>query len=475
MKKTLFFSFGLCFLCANLSLNLSAQEYKNFDLNKYYTPDIVRNGLGLTFSANDNIYNRKTSQDSTVVNNFYWYFSPSFSSYKNTRKSTSIISIGGLSNGNIEKNKQTDNSDYRNYSNSDNSFFANYASYFYSKKQNFLTIKISGNYNGTYQNDKKSTNNTSTNSFFNSSSYDMRPSIGIGKGRIELITDARQAIYILDELSSKNKLTNKLSNDEVFNFAQTISKVKNKRFLDARLRKIEEITTVDSFLVKNNYITSQDATYFTTLNDYWEYGALFERYSGHSIELNISPNISFGNSLQQYLTSDTENSASTLAFNKEINLIYRFEKSAGLNWQHSFSTNVGLNFSDYTNESIDYSGNLNKTEEDITSGTLAIRYSLNYFPSTRSRISAYANHYSSITSYDNIKTNNIAQASSYSTTTNLATGIVADYYFSQQLRLSTSIGASYSSNYISNYNLPDGWFSNLLRFGIGASVAYSFF
>lgn len=471
MKKTLFFSFGLCFLCANLSLNLSAQEYKNFDLNKYYTPDIVRNGLGLTFSTNDNIYNTKSSLDSTIVNSFYWNFSPNFSSYKNTRKSTSIISIGGLSNGNFQNNKQTNNSDYQSYSNSNNSFFANYDSYFYSKKQNFLTLKVGSNYNGTYDDDENSTNDAITKSFFNSNSYGIRPSIGIGKGRIELITDARQAIYILEELSNKNKLTRKLSNDEVFNFAQTISKVKNKRFLDARLRKIEEITTVDSFLVKNNYLTSQDATYFTTLNDYWEYGALFDRYSGQSIELSISPNISFGNSLQQYQTLDTKNSASTLAFNKEINFIYRFEKSAGLNWQHSFSTNVGLNFSDYTNESSYYSGNSNKIEEDITNGTLVIRYSLNYFPSTRSRISAYANHYSSITSYDNIKTNNISQTPSYLTTTNSGTGITADYYFSQKLRLSGSIGTSYSSN----YNSSNDRFSNWLRFGIGASVAYSFF
>ena len=43
MKKHYIFSLCLCFLCTTFSFRLSAQEYNNFDLNKYYTPDIVRN------------------------------------------------------------------------------------------------------------------------------------------------------------------------------------------------------------------------------------------------------------------------------------------------------------------------------------------------------------------------------------------------------------------------------------------------
>lgn len=45
MKKHYIFSLCLCFLCTTFSFRLSAQEYNNFDLNKYYTPDIVRNAL----------------------------------------------------------------------------------------------------------------------------------------------------------------------------------------------------------------------------------------------------------------------------------------------------------------------------------------------------------------------------------------------------------------------------------------------
>jgi len=44
-------------------------------------------------------------------------------------------------------------------------------------------------------------------------------------------------------------LNRKLTTEEIHAFAQTISTVKNKRFLDARLRMIDEITTVDSVLV----------------------------------------------------------------------------------------------------------------------------------------------------------------------------------------------------------------------------------
>ena len=70
------------------------------------------------------------------------------------------------------------------------------------------------------------------------------PSIGWGIGRIENVTDARQAIYILEDFKKNGILSRDLTKDELFEFAQLISTVKNKRFLDSRLHRIDEITTM---------------------------------------------------------------------------------------------------------------------------------------------------------------------------------------------------------------------------------------
>ena len=272
MKKHYIFSLCLCFLCTTSFFRLSAQEYNNFDLNKYYTPDIVRNALDFGMSINDNFNSQSSSSDTISSNYLRWYFNPTFSRYKDTRKRVTTLSVGGTTNGSSQQSSNLYRSRY-----SDNDATINYKTSFYNKKNNFLTFNASGNYtdNSSDINQKNDAGEITLENYNKSNRWNLRASIGIGKGRIEQVTDARQAVYILDELSKRGKLTKTLSDIEIFNFAQTISKVKNKRFLDARLHRIDEITTVDSFLVKNNYLTSQDAGYFSTLYDFWEYGDLY--------------------------------------------------------------------------------------------------------------------------------------------------------------------------------------------------------
>jgi len=102
MKKTLFFSFGLCFLCANLSFHLSAQEYKNFDLNKYYTPDIVRNGLSLSGSSNGKLDNQT---DESQQGEFNANLNVQLYSYLSTRKLVRSISTTMNLSGNTDSEK----------------------------------------------------------------------------------------------------------------------------------------------------------------------------------------------------------------------------------------------------------------------------------------------------------------------------------------------------------------------------------
>jgi hypothetical protein len=86
--------------------------------------------------------------------------------------------------------------------------------------------------------------------------------LGIGYGRIENVQDARQAIYIANALSKNGVLTRNLSNSEMFELSQIISTVKNKRFLDSRLRLIEEITTVTSSITRKNKQTENGQHFF---------------------------------------------------------------------------------------------------------------------------------------------------------------------------------------------------------------------
>lgn len=178
-------------------------------------------------------------------------FQSAFKRYKNARsflgRQQADLRIGGYYNN----DKQTDIK---------NSFFSVTASYsnssrFYTSNQVFFET---GGSASLAFGESKSVNKTGSTSV--KASIPLR----VGKGRIEQVEDARQAIYILDNLAKRGVLNRRLSNDEIYTFSQIISTVKNKRFFDSRLRMIDEITTVDSFLVKNNLLATAGAPYFTT-------------------------------------------------------------------------------------------------------------------------------------------------------------------------------------------------------------------
>ena len=470
MKQTFITGFILCFFGAIISSGLSAQEYTNFDLSKYYTPDIVRNSLDLNFSLNENIISRKTP-DSTTLNLFNWNLRPMFTRYENTRKRITNISIGGTTSGSSNNNFKINNNDFAKSIYTTDGLSISYSSYFYNPNQFFLMLKVNGDYDGVYSNIINSTNSLETTTLNSQNTYSISPSIGIGKGRIESVTDARQAIYILDELTKKGKITRTLTENEIFRFAQTISKVKNKRFLDARLRKIEEISTVDSFLLKSGYLTDQDATYFTTLYDFWDYGALFSRNSGQSFEVNLTPYANLDNSRYKPISLNTGDLRNNQEYKAEINFIYKLERVVGLNWQHSFSSSLNFHISDVIYETTYEAGSIDKTNGTNLGGTFNANYNLSYFPSTRSRFSLYVNQSNILDFNNHITINNIEQPKNQMSNMMSRIGISADYYFSPQLRLSGSAGIDYSySTYSSGINENKN-----LSGGIGASISYSFF
>lgn len=103
--------------------------------------------------------------------------------------------------------------------------------------------------------------------------------------------DARQAIYILEEFKKNNVLKREMDKEEIFEFAQIISTVKNKRFLDSRLHRIDEISTLDNYLKNKGVLSNVDAPYFTSLYDMWDYGALYNRSSGCELDQAVFVNI----------------------------------------------------------------------------------------------------------------------------------------------------------------------------------------
>ncbi|HEY5509098.1 MAG TPA: hypothetical protein VIK29_10525, partial [Paludibacter sp.] len=103
MKKTFIFSIIFCSFIALWANNISAQEYK-YDLNKYYTPDIVRNSLDLNLNSSGRFDNRLDSnspynKDTTKSNSLSGQINSRFTQFKNTRKTESLLQLNLDVNG----------------------------------------------------------------------------------------------------------------------------------------------------------------------------------------------------------------------------------------------------------------------------------------------------------------------------------------------------------------------------------------
>jgi len=487
MKKTFIFGFIFCSFIALWANHISAQEYK-YDLNKYYTPDIVRNSFDLNLNSSGGFDNRLNNNaphfnDTTRINNLSGQFNSRFIHFKNTRKTESLLQLNLDVNGQFSNNKDWGLTNEKTHNSSSAEYIGlNYSKKMYSANKKFFSFGLFSSLNPSMSSSLNPTSSYPNNEVNSSTTEDtnkrfqakIRPFIGIGIGRIESVKDARQAIYILEDLSKRGVLTRHLSDDEIFKFSQVISQVKNKRFLDYRLHKIDEISTVDSFLVKNNLLTKSDARYFTTLYDNWENSANFERISGQSFEAKLSPDVNWNNRKNESKisnpSSDTwsskqndKNYGASLAFN------YNYAKQINLNWEKT--AYVSLSGSTTREEQrLSYESSQETVSKiNVRNITLNGNYRIAYYPSTRTNLSA------------NISQNfykNFYDAKSYtgwSDSFNSATSLEfsAVHYVSPQLSLSGNTYISY--NYSNSRNSTDK--SNYNHLGAGFSVAlkYSFF
>jgi len=413
----------------------SQNEYTDFDIGKLFSPDIVRNQLDVNFDFRSDHSRQNFSypdRDGKLESsNFAGNISSYFSHYENTRKRISILTGSVTISGDYSSLKDEltySNDNLTNVDNLSNSFQRNYLYLNWSNQWYFSNLFFMhyGINNGISYNFKQNEiKNQSEDS--NEKQKEFRTSIstrlGVGYGRIENVRDARQAVYIANALSKKKVLNRKLSDDELFELSQIISTVKNKRFLDSRLRLIEEIKTVDSFLEDNDLLVDNGATYFTTLYDMWQYGDLFSRRSGYELSFIVSHGHSYQNTKYTPVMRDVIYNYTNWP---HVSLDFRYDKPFKLNWQHSLDATVfGSHASSYL-QNRETGNDYKKNSAKHTRYSAYVNYSLGYYPNTRTNIQVTASQSITKDKYDDG-----IDSMWYST----MIGPNLYYYFSPNLRL----------------------------------------
>jgi hypothetical protein len=380
----------LFLLSAMMMTTILNSQYSGFDLSKYKLPDIKLNRLDFNFdlnqTKNNNIIDPSQYTKSKVLSDyFYGTLNLDYFHFRNSERYQGNMSV----DLNIQPSVNTtrENGLVVRSNSFIGDFLASSTNRFFLPKLKFFEVdpELSVN-SGRGKNHRDFSSTSAQDSKTDQFTTTVSMPVSFGHGRIEPVEDARLAIYILEELNKVGRISKLPPDNVVLEMAKVISKIKNKRFFDSRIRKIEELQIIDSFLVANNIISSDNIRYFAVLNDQWDYASGPVRESGFSINAGIDNYASFSKYSDESIVT-----GNTPSKNEQSSNLYRIggfvkakkAKPVNLYWQNSFEigASVGREFNRNPKEK---DSPVYNYESDIVKTNL--RYSWQYLPNSRTTL-----------------------------------------------------------------------------------------
>ena len=113
--------------------------------------------------------------------------------------------------------------------------------------------------------------------------------LGLGRGRLEIVNDMQSALWLNRDLAKNKNLNRTLSDEELNGLAKAITKGNNTRVLDTRRRTKFVLKTVNNYLLDKGVINKNDIDYFSTLNDNIFFINNEYRVSGKELYIRFTP------------------------------------------------------------------------------------------------------------------------------------------------------------------------------------------
>jgi hypothetical protein len=432
-----------CILC--ISMTVCAQD-KNFDLSKYKFPDYKRHELELNFNSSGSsnryysVIPSTTNYNGTTYNNSHSNFDSriniGYQFVNFTRKRIDQITSG--LNGYYQNHKSENSDEYAKES------IPSMGSFFQASRRNYLTenkVFIEGlTYVSFNSSKRKSTYDSGVNTDISTSNnFTISAGIGVGIGRIERVNDLWQGYYILEKLKQQNSLSRELKEQDIFEFAELISKLQNKRFFDARLREIAELQSLDSILHAKKLIEHSDISYFATLNDYWSFPINFDRKSGRELKLQLAPG--YGS---EYNKSNDAKVFAPATTNLVSKVLFDCSKQLNLFWERNIHVDM------INTTLLAKNGDASENHPGNLIGTNA-SFGYGFFPDSRTRL-GFSGKYSGNESPYYLG-ENMTKVWMNSFIVNLE----ANYFISPQLQITGNFNGSY---WFSEHNSTEGHSTN---------------
>ncbi|MBC7627425.1 hypothetical protein [Ferruginibacter sp.] len=283
--------------------------------------------------------------------------------------------------------------------------------------------------------------------------YSFAINTGIGKGRLENITDMQNALWLSKALQTANSLSRPLTATELNELGRSITTANNTRVLDARKRTLFILETVDNYLQQKGLINKTDIRYFSNLNDILFFAFNSQRLSGTEKYIRFTPGINL------YGTNQSQNYDSTKfkhrLNNKSLLLSTGINKYTPQNLIHQNNYGASLKLS-YNNFDITDKGFTRgvittdtKANSNFKQATVNLFYEHAIYPNTRTSINF------------NLQTQGGYQDIDKETSFFGSVSLVGtlNYFISYRTRLTGSLSTAYQKNVYSigqylNY-LPD--------------------
>ena len=464
--KTPTITFALIF---TISFFCKAQ-LDEFKLSDFKLPDIKRHQLDLNFDLNGNMRIRDKFSEKSYYNSYSGngMLMPEYKFYRNSRRYQGnqvarfdLDYRSGRSENQHEfstNNILHENNEYKTFNTGLNLISQNRL-----YLQNGITY-LEFDFNSQIEYNNRTSEQISTgdismlhtyyNSKHKSNLFMVELPLFVGFGRVEQIQDSRHALFILKDLRKRGRLKRIPNNDEIIELSEKISQVKNKRFFDSRLQKIDELDTVNSFLSEHDLIESNDITYFSSLNDMWEFGGTPIRLSGIRGYFGLVP--MFGSYFSHYdqvsEQNDIEEPSESKIMNSALRILlivgFDYYKPIKQKWQYNLTTRLGLGPAAYKNDSEYIPGNTYLQKIDPMEYFSSIETGLGFYPNTRTYFTL--NILGTLKYCNGKEDEELGTDQSECTAYSIWSGFNAYYYISPKLRLSGTIG--FTLDYIDGYN-----------------------
>lgn len=496
MKRFVFIS-----LVLSLAVFTQAQDTNHYDLSDYILPDVELQTLDFSFELGGNGNSRQWNPDfetSANDNSFYQHgfgLQSDYSLYRNTRKQQFNLDARFSLGGDISKRTENDETVQKNSYVGPSAYLKANKRFYVSEKFFYgFEPEISASFTTENDEDRNEEGNLEEQNANRTAARILIP-LKLGYGRIESVTDARQAIFILEALKDKGHMGKTTTKEEITAFAELISETRNRRFFDNRIQMIKELETLDGFLKQEGLVENNDISYFTTLMDYWNYGRPVVMGAGNRIAFVVAPGYSITNSVSDEPGSEVDDKSRRTFKSLQAGIKFSHAKPYGLHWHHRLGFRA---FGGRLNLTTGHPADpLTTTEEESHPNWQFHHYNnLNYYPNTRTLITlGYDINY---THYFDDSDTESDVFSSRGDVVNGSINVNAYYYISPKLRLSfdsrlnyhwqdfpvenlnmdnlyTDHSTVYNFYPVTNQNASDKGLKNKFYFNYKLSLKYSLF